>query len=70
MSTQTPLEKRVLKAAWDADERVIALNAAVKEHVSGSTLPFGPDAMTAAIQFASAWVRENGPLPESGLICD
>ena len=70
MSTQTPLEKRVLKAAWDADERVIALNAAVEEHVSSSTLPFGADAMTAAIQFASAWVRENGPLPESGLICD
>jgi hypothetical protein len=70
MSTQTPLEKRVLKAKWDADERVIALNAAVEEHVSGSTLPFGPHAMTAAIKFASAWVRENGPLPESGLICD
>lgn len=70
MSTQSPLEKRVLKAAWDADERVIALNAVVKEHVAKSALPFGADAMTAAIQFASAWVRENGPLPDSGLISD
>ena len=70
MSTQSPLEKRVLKAAWDSDERVVALNAAVKAHVAESAVPFGADAVTAAIQFASAWVRANGPLPESGLISD
>ena len=70
MSTQTLREKQALKAAWDAHPKVVALNAAVKEHIRLSTLPFGADAMTDAIQFAGAWVRENGPLPDSGLICD
>lgn len=67
--SQTPQEKRALKAIWDADPRVVALNAAVQEHVRLSTMPFGVDAMTDAIQFAGAWVREHGPLPDSGIIC-
>ena len=69
MSTQSPAEKRALDAVWKAHPKVIALNAAVVAHVATITST-GPEAMTEAIQFAGAWVRANGPLPDSGLLCN
>lgn len=69
MSTQSPAEKRALDAVWKAHPKVIALNAAVVAHVATITST-GPEAMTEAIQFAGAWVQANGPLPDSGLLCN
>jgi hypothetical protein len=69
MSSQTHAQKLALDATWKAHPQVVALNAAVIAHVATITAT-GPDAMTQAIQFAGAWVQANGPLPDSGILCD
>jgi len=69
VSTQSLPEKQALHAIWRAHPQVVALDAAVAEFVKTITST-GAEAMTEAIQFAGAWVREHGELPDSGLICD
>jgi hypothetical protein len=69
MSSQTPAQKRALDAVWRAHPQVIALEAAVAAHVATITAT-GAEAMTQAITFAGAWVKANGPLPDSGILCD
>jgi len=71
MSTQSLIEKRALDAAWKAQPKVIAFTAAVDFFVA--TLdPATPllDRLNTVLAFSNAWVRENGHLPDSGLICN
>ena len=69
MSKQTPAEINRLNAAWLAHPEVVALQAAVAAHVAANPVS-GVDGMTAAIQFASAWVRANESFPEDGIVRD
>lgn len=69
MSDQTKEQKIALNAAWLAHPTVAAFQAAVAAHVADNGLT-GLAGMNATLAFSNAWVRDNGPLPESGILCD
>lgn len=66
---QTKQDKLALDAAWKTHPQVVAFRAAVAAHVADHGLT-GPAGATAALQFAAAWQAANGPLPDSGILCD
>lgn len=63
-------DKLALEAAWQAQPQVIAFTAAVAEHAAANPqLQFTAEGVTNVLQFAIAWLAENGDLPDSGIIC-
>lgn len=69
MSNQTRAEKRALDAAWRATPQVQAFTAAMAAHAPGAG-EFNAQGLTAMLQHAIAWIAANGPLPDSGILCD
>jgi hypothetical protein len=67
--TQTKDEKRELHATWTQHPTVAALDAAVAEAVAANGWT-GSAGLTQTLQFTARWIDANGPLPESGILCD
>lgn len=69
MSDQTKDQKLALDAAWRVHPQVVAFQNAVAAHVADQGLS-GLDGLNATLRFAAAWQAANGPLPDSGILCD
>ena len=53
--------------AWKADDKVVAFAAAVRQHALQDGGGCDAAGMTATLRFATAWLRENGDLPNPGI---
>ena len=64
---QSAAQRHALHAAWKAQPAVVALEAAVRQFVAHSGAE-GAAGVTETLRFASAWLREHGNLPDSGIL--
>ena len=62
-------EKQKLHAEWLAHPKVVAFDSAVRDHVAQAGLS-GVEGLNAVLRFSAEWVRVNGDLPDSGILCD
>lgn len=62
-------EKQRLHAAWLAQPEVVAFDSAIREHIAQSGLT-GLAGMNEVLRFSAEWIRVNGSLPVSGILCD
>jgi hypothetical protein len=68
MAEQSAAERATLNAAWNAHPQVVAFRAAMSDFVETRELT-GPEGATELLAFANTWLTENGPLPDSGILC-
>jgi hypothetical protein len=65
--TQTRAEALALDAQWKKDPKVQEFFQTLKNHAMENGLGFDIDGMNHMFGFANEWMRNNGPLPDSGV---
>lgn len=68
--TQSKAEREALNAVWHATPEVGAMADAIRRHAQREGLSWDAAGLTGALRAAIAWHAANGPLPDSGIICE
>ena len=67
MTRQSAAEQRKLNLQWEKYPQVAAFRAALTSHARAERLAFDARGMNAMFAFANDWLREHGPMPDSGI---
>lgn len=67
MTHQSDQERQALLARWHADPKVEAFSESVEAFAWRNKLAYDAAGVSAVLDFASGWVKENGWLPDSGI---
>lgn len=65
---QSVEERKALHAVWAAQTKVRQFHDAMVDYARENGLQFDAAGLTRVMGYASVWLGENGPLPDSGVL--
>ena len=70
MPRQSAEVRAALDATWQAHPSVVAFKAALRQCIAAEKLDFDVHGMNRTSEFSQQWMKDHGPLPNSGISTD